>query len=135
MKRENKNPKKKIDLTYDSVISLLHELYSEISLERKLTKEAYNTVNGLIKGGEDVVLYGKNQAELLKSIHATNESSLDIINTIANVLKYKDKKEEEDGKLVKNATLELDDAQKKKIQEMHKKMLDIKSTVKKINNL
>ena len=133
MAREFK-PSKKIDLSYDSVITLLHELYAEIAVERKLNKEAYNNVNGLIKNPEDIVLYGKNQTELLRSIHATNESSLDIINTIANVLKYKDKKEEEETKLVKGATMELNDEMKKKIVEMQKRVIDLKKDVKRFND-
>ena len=133
MAREFK-PSKKIDLSYDSVITLLHELYAEIAVERKLNKEAYNNVNKLIKNPEDIVLYGKNQTELLRSIHATNESSLDIINTIANVLKYKDKKEEEETKLVKGATMELNYEMKKKIVEMQKRVIDLKKDVKRFND-
>jgi putative protein kinase ArgK-like GTPase of G3E family len=122
---------KKIDFTYDSVIVLLKELYSELEFERRISKDAISNLSKLIKDKEDQVMLGKNYADVIKNLHSTNEGSLDIINTITNVLKYKDKKEEEENKAIKSANIELTEEQKKKIIEMNNRLKDIKSSIKK----
>jgi hypothetical protein len=125
---------KKIDFSYDSVIVLLKELYNELEYERRISKEAIVNLSNLIKDKEDHTLLGKNFSDVIRNLHTTNQGSLDIINTITNVLRYKDKKEEEENKAIKSANLELTEEQKKKIIEMNNRLKDIKSNIKKVND-